>query len=128
MLVQGLSLAGRPLSAEEQILYVLRGLRSEYRQMAGSLTAGGAAVTIPQLADHLQSQDLFTPTSFCLATHRRPQPRRRSTLAVDEAAMAVANPPMAAVRMVAVATAVARAVAEAVLPDVRYADRTVTRP
>lgn len=47
MLVEALSLAGRPLSADEQILYVLRGLRLEFRAMVSSLTVAGTPVTLP---------------------------------------------------------------------------------
>lgn len=59
MLVEALSLAGRPLSAEEQILYILRGLRPEFRAMASSLTVADTPVTLPQLADHLQAQEFI---------------------------------------------------------------------
>ncbi|XP_019194767.1 PREDICTED: uncharacterized protein LOC109188592 [Ipomoea nil] len=52
-IVEDLSLAGRPISLDEQNLYVFRGLRPEYRAMAASLAVSGEPVTIPQLADFL---------------------------------------------------------------------------
>lgn len=59
MIVEALSLAGRPLTADETILYVLRGLRPEFRAMASTLTAASTPLTLPQLADHLQAQEFL---------------------------------------------------------------------
>ncbi|XP_019157569.1 PREDICTED: uncharacterized protein LOC109154164 [Ipomoea nil] len=59
LIVESLSLAGRPLSSKEQILYVLRGLRPEYRALAAALTATDAPVTLLQLADLLQAQEFI---------------------------------------------------------------------
>ncbi|XP_019161865.1 PREDICTED: uncharacterized protein LOC109158410 [Ipomoea nil] len=55
MIAEALFLADRPLSPDEQILYVLRGLRPEFRTMANSLTASGVTVSLSQLSDFLQA-------------------------------------------------------------------------
>ncbi|XP_019161396.1 PREDICTED: uncharacterized protein LOC109158031 [Ipomoea nil] len=55
LIVEALSLAGRPLSLDEQNLWVFRGLRPEFRSMASSLTVSGNPVSLPQLADFLQA-------------------------------------------------------------------------
>ncbi|XP_019196314.1 PREDICTED: uncharacterized protein LOC109190295 [Ipomoea nil] len=59
LIVEALSLAGRPLSLDEQNLWVFRGLRPEFRSMAYSLTVSGNPVTLPQLADFLQAQEFI---------------------------------------------------------------------
>ncbi|XP_019191716.1 PREDICTED: uncharacterized protein LOC109186244 [Ipomoea nil] len=66
MIAEALSLAGRPLSDEEQILYVLRGLRPEFRTMVNSLTATGASVTLTQLSDFLQAQEFIHEDDFAV--------------------------------------------------------------
>ncbi|XP_019200264.1 PREDICTED: uncharacterized protein LOC109193893 [Ipomoea nil] len=55
LLVEDLALAGRPVSLDEQNLWVFRGLRPEFRSMASSLAASGTPVSIPQLSDYLQA-------------------------------------------------------------------------
>ncbi|XP_019157359.1 PREDICTED: uncharacterized protein LOC109153919 [Ipomoea nil] len=67
MIAEALSLAGRPLSPDEQILYVLRGLRPEFRTMAYSLTASGATVSLSQLSDFLQAQEFIHEDDFAVA-------------------------------------------------------------
>ncbi|XP_019189980.1 PREDICTED: uncharacterized protein LOC109184433 [Ipomoea nil] len=76
LLVEDLAQAGRPISLDEQNMFVFRGLRPEYQAMASSLTAAGNAVTIPQIADFLRAQEFIhaddypasgdhaTPTAF----------------------------------------------------------------
>ncbi|XP_019156451.1 PREDICTED: uncharacterized protein LOC109153120 [Ipomoea nil] len=59
LLVEDLAHAGRPISLDEQNMFVLRGLRQEYRAMASSLTAADTPVTIPQIADYLRAQEFF---------------------------------------------------------------------
>ncbi|XP_019154337.1 PREDICTED: uncharacterized protein LOC109150816 [Ipomoea nil] len=59
LLVEDLAHAGRPISLDEQNMFVLRGLRPEYRAMASSLTASGNSVTIPQIADYLRAQEFL---------------------------------------------------------------------
>ncbi|XP_019157587.1 PREDICTED: uncharacterized protein LOC109154202 [Ipomoea nil] len=59
LLVKDLAHAGRPISLDEQNLFVFRGLRPEYRAMASSLTATGTPVTIPQIADYLRAQEFI---------------------------------------------------------------------
>ncbi|XP_019185041.1 PREDICTED: uncharacterized protein LOC109180011 [Ipomoea nil] len=53
LIVEALALAGRPLSLDEQNMYVFRGLRPEFRTMASTLTVTGTHVSIPQLSDYL---------------------------------------------------------------------------
>ncbi|XP_019170550.1 PREDICTED: uncharacterized protein LOC109166114 [Ipomoea nil] len=64
LIVEDLSLVGRPISLDEQNLYVFRGLRPEYRAMAASLAVSGEPVTIPQLADFLQAQQFIFADDF----------------------------------------------------------------
>ncbi|XP_019184152.1 PREDICTED: uncharacterized protein LOC109179036 [Ipomoea nil] len=59
LIVEALSLAGRPLSLDEQNLCLFRGLRPEFRSMVSSLTASGKPVSLPQLADFLQAQEFI---------------------------------------------------------------------
>ncbi|XP_019179611.1 PREDICTED: uncharacterized protein LOC109174834 [Ipomoea nil] len=59
LLVEALALVGRPLSLDEQNLWVFRGLRPEFRSMAASLTVNGNPVSLPQLADFLQAQEFI---------------------------------------------------------------------
>ncbi|XP_019157724.1 PREDICTED: uncharacterized protein LOC109154371 [Ipomoea nil] len=59
-----LVLAGRPVSLDEQNLYVFRGLRPEFRSMASSLAASGTTVSIPQLSDFLQAQEFIWADEF----------------------------------------------------------------
>ncbi|XP_019179703.1 PREDICTED: uncharacterized protein LOC109174917 [Ipomoea nil] len=66
VIAESLSLADRPLSNEEQILYVLRGLRLEFRTMANSLTTTGAPVTLTQLSDFLQAQEFIHEDDFAV--------------------------------------------------------------
>ncbi|XP_019174282.1 PREDICTED: uncharacterized protein LOC109169848 [Ipomoea nil] len=63
LLVEALAQAGQPMSLAEQNLYVLRGLRPEYRAYAASLTAH-APVSLPHLADHLQAADFILADDF----------------------------------------------------------------
>ncbi|XP_019179275.1 PREDICTED: uncharacterized protein LOC109174496 [Ipomoea nil] len=64
LLVENLALAGRPISLDEQNLFVFRGLRPEFRAMAPSLTAAGVPVTIPQISDYLQAQEFIHAEDF----------------------------------------------------------------
>ncbi|XP_019180202.1 PREDICTED: uncharacterized protein LOC109175393 [Ipomoea nil] len=64
LLVEDLALAGRPVSLDEQNLYVFRGLRPEFRSMASSLAASGTPVSIPQLSDFLQAQEFIWADEF----------------------------------------------------------------
>ncbi|XP_019153491.1 PREDICTED: uncharacterized protein LOC109149963 [Ipomoea nil] len=63
-IVEALALAGRPLSPDEQLLYVLRGLRPEFRAMASLITVSGNPITLSQLADHLQAQEFIHAEDF----------------------------------------------------------------
>ncbi|XP_019175854.1 PREDICTED: uncharacterized protein LOC109171182 [Ipomoea nil] len=65
MLVEALSLAGHRLTLDEQVLYVLRGLRPEFRAMASALTVTGTPVTLSRAV-----KNGFYPLS-------RPVPYRR---------------------------------------------------
>ncbi|XP_019172704.1 PREDICTED: uncharacterized protein LOC109168114 [Ipomoea nil] len=67
LLVEDLALAGRPVSLDEQNLWVFRGLRPEFRSMASSLTASGTPVSIPQLSDYLQAQEFIWADEFSTA-------------------------------------------------------------
>ncbi|XP_019184149.1 PREDICTED: uncharacterized protein LOC109179033 [Ipomoea nil] len=66
LLVEDLALAGRPVSLDEQNLYVFRGLRPEFRSMASSLAASGAPISIPQLSDFLQAQEFIWADDFSM--------------------------------------------------------------
>ncbi|XP_019173881.1 PREDICTED: uncharacterized protein LOC109169453 [Ipomoea nil] len=66
MLVEALSLAGHRLTLDEQVLYVLRGLRPEFRAMASALTVTGTPVTLSQLGDLLQAQDFIQGDEFSM--------------------------------------------------------------
>ncbi|XP_019160460.1 PREDICTED: uncharacterized protein LOC109157031 [Ipomoea nil] len=66
MLVEALSLAGHRLSLDEQVLYVLRGLRPEFRAMASALTVTGTPMTLSQLGDLLQAQDFIQGDEFAM--------------------------------------------------------------
>ncbi|XP_019170988.1 PREDICTED: uncharacterized protein LOC109166469 [Ipomoea nil] len=59
LLVEALSLAGHHLTLDEQVLYVLRGLRPEFRALASAPTVTGKSVTLSQLGDLLQAQDFI---------------------------------------------------------------------
>ncbi|XP_019183071.1 PREDICTED: uncharacterized protein LOC109178028 [Ipomoea nil] len=59
LLVESLALAGRPLSLTEQNLYVFRGLRSELKALATSLTATGSPVSLAHLSDFLQANEFI---------------------------------------------------------------------
>ncbi|XP_019172700.1 PREDICTED: uncharacterized protein LOC109168108 [Ipomoea nil] len=63
LLVEALAQAGQPLTMSEQNLYVLRGLRPEYRSYAAALTAN-TPVSLPQLADYLQAADFILADEF----------------------------------------------------------------
>ncbi|XP_019161413.1 PREDICTED: uncharacterized protein LOC109158051 [Ipomoea nil] len=65
-IVEALALAGRPLSPNEQLLYVLHGLRPEFWAMASSLTVSGNPITLSQLADHLQAQEFIHADDFAV--------------------------------------------------------------
>ncbi|XP_019161142.1 PREDICTED: uncharacterized protein LOC109157758 [Ipomoea nil] len=67
LLVEDLALAGRPVSLDEQNLWVFRGLRPEFRSMASSLAVSGAPVSIPQLSDYLQAQEFIRADEFSTA-------------------------------------------------------------
>ncbi|XP_019181937.1 PREDICTED: uncharacterized protein LOC109177056 [Ipomoea nil] len=64
LLVEDLALAGRPVSLDEQNLFVFRGLRPEFRAMAASLTVSGNPITIPQLSDFLQAQEFILADDY----------------------------------------------------------------
>ncbi|XP_019152193.1 PREDICTED: uncharacterized protein LOC109148906 [Ipomoea nil] len=64
LLVEALAHAGRPVSLDEQNLFVLCGLCPEFRSMASSLTAAGRRVTIPQIGDYLQAQEFIHADDF----------------------------------------------------------------
>ncbi|XP_019184415.1 PREDICTED: uncharacterized protein LOC109179374 [Ipomoea nil] len=68
LLVEDLAHAGRPISLDEQNMFVLRGLRQEYRAMASSLTTAGTPVTIPQIADYLQAQEFLLVEDYPVAS------------------------------------------------------------
>ncbi|XP_019173252.1 PREDICTED: uncharacterized protein LOC109168725 [Ipomoea nil] len=55
VLIEDLALASRPVTLEDQNMYIFRGLRSEYRPLVASLTRG-APVSLPELSDFLVSQ------------------------------------------------------------------------
>ncbi|XP_019176902.1 PREDICTED: uncharacterized protein LOC109172209 [Ipomoea nil] len=75
LLVEQLSQAGRPMSLDEQNLYVFRGLIPEFRAVAASLTVTGSPVTIPQLADFLQAQEFIYADEFLpVDQHRNSSP------------------------------------------------------
>ncbi|XP_019168044.1 PREDICTED: uncharacterized protein LOC109163796 [Ipomoea nil] len=59
LLVEQLALVGRPISLDEQNLFVFRGLRPEYLSLALSLTAAGIPVTISQISDYLQAHEFI---------------------------------------------------------------------
>ncbi|XP_019163091.1 PREDICTED: uncharacterized protein LOC109159435 [Ipomoea nil] len=63
LLVEALAQAGQPLSLCEQNLYVLRGLRPEYRAYVASLTAN-TPISLPQLADYLQAADVILADDY----------------------------------------------------------------
>ncbi|XP_019161154.1 PREDICTED: uncharacterized protein LOC109157770 [Ipomoea nil] len=69
VIVEALSLAGRPLSLDEQTLYVLRGLRPEFRAMASALTVTGTPVSLSQLSDLLQTQEFIQADEFSASDH-----------------------------------------------------------
>ncbi|XP_019167837.1 PREDICTED: protein argonaute 2-like [Ipomoea nil] len=58
MLVEDLALAGRPVTLDDQNLYVFRGLRPELRPLGAPLTRG-APVTLTELSDYLVSQEFI---------------------------------------------------------------------
>ncbi|XP_019172861.1 PREDICTED: uncharacterized protein LOC109168300 [Ipomoea nil] len=64
LLVEDLALAGRPVSLDEQNLFIFRGLRPEFRAMAASLTVSGNPITIPQLSDFLQAQEFILADDY----------------------------------------------------------------
>ncbi|XP_019167805.1 PREDICTED: uncharacterized protein LOC109163511 [Ipomoea nil] len=64
LIVEDLALAGRPMSLDEQSLYVFRGLRPEFRAMAALLAVTGTLVTIPQLSDFLHAQQFIFADDF----------------------------------------------------------------
>ncbi|XP_019173872.1 PREDICTED: uncharacterized protein LOC109169444 [Ipomoea nil] len=64
LLVEDLAQAGRPISLDEQNLYVFRGLRPEFRAMAGSLAITGTPVSLPQLSDYLQTQEFIHANDY----------------------------------------------------------------
>lgn len=58
VLLEDLVLAGRPVSDDEQNIYVFRGLRSEFRAFTASLSSRPEPFTLDQLADLLGNQEL----------------------------------------------------------------------
>ncbi|XP_019198273.1 PREDICTED: uncharacterized protein LOC109192135 [Ipomoea nil] len=66
MLVEALSLASHRLTLDEQVLYVLRGLRPEFQAMPSALTVTGTPVTLSQLGDLLQAHDFIQGDEFTM--------------------------------------------------------------
>ncbi|XP_019197087.1 PREDICTED: uncharacterized protein LOC109190943 [Ipomoea nil] len=60
ILVEDLTLVGRPISLEEQNLYVLKGLRLEFRGLASSLKVRGQPVTHQELTDLLGTKEFLS--------------------------------------------------------------------
>ncbi|XP_019156025.1 PREDICTED: uncharacterized protein LOC109152820 [Ipomoea nil] len=74
LFIEELTLVGRPMTLEEQNLYVLRGLRPEFRGLASSLNVHGQLVTLQELADLLGAEEFMmhggprcgSPTAFTM--------------------------------------------------------------
>ncbi|XP_019168523.1 PREDICTED: uncharacterized protein LOC109164440 [Ipomoea nil] len=72
VLVEELTLVGRPMTLEEQNLYVLWGLRPKFRGLVSSLNVRGQPITLQELADLLGVEKFMTrggpgggsPTAF----------------------------------------------------------------
>lgn len=54
-LIENLALVGRPVSLDEQNLYIFHGLRPKYRALISSLTTKGKLVLISEIADLLNT-------------------------------------------------------------------------
>lgn len=57
VIVEDLALAGRPVSLDEQNLYVFKGLRPEYVPLTASLAIRGQPATFQELADLLGAHE-----------------------------------------------------------------------
>lgn len=66
VVIEDLALAGRPVSLDEQNLYIFRGLRSEYKAMVSSLTTKGTPIMISQLSDYLTTQQFIYANDFAV--------------------------------------------------------------
>ncbi|XP_019155026.1 PREDICTED: uncharacterized protein LOC109151881 [Ipomoea nil] len=64
VIIEELAMAGRPVTLDEQNLYVFRGLRPEFRAMASSLVTSGTPVTISQLSNFLVAQQFICSDDF----------------------------------------------------------------
>lgn len=53
VVIKDIALDSRPISLDEQNLYIFRGLRPEYKVMVSSLATKGTPVMINQLSDYL---------------------------------------------------------------------------
>lgn len=63
ILVEDLALAGRPVSLDDQNLYVFRGLRPKFRPFVAGLTRG-APVTLTELSDYLTAQEFICADEY----------------------------------------------------------------
>ncbi|XP_019158445.1 PREDICTED: uncharacterized protein LOC109155168 [Ipomoea nil] len=60
VLAEELALAGRPMTLEKQNLYVLQGLRPEFRGLTSSLIVHGQPITLQEPADLLGGEEFMT--------------------------------------------------------------------
>ncbi|XP_019153452.1 PREDICTED: uncharacterized protein LOC109149916 [Ipomoea nil] len=61
IVVELLAQAGRPIGLDEQNLHVFRGLRPEFRSLVASLTTKSQLLTIPEVADLLNTHRYLFP-------------------------------------------------------------------
>lgn len=64
VIVEDLTLAGRPVSLDEQNLYVFKGLRPEFVPLTASLVVLGQPVSLQELADLLGSHKWVVDASY----------------------------------------------------------------
>ncbi|XP_019157248.1 PREDICTED: uncharacterized protein LOC109153832 [Ipomoea nil] len=78
VLVEQLAQAGRPIGLDEQNLHIFRGLRPEYRSLVASLTTKAAPLSIPKVANLLNThcylfpEEAIPPPVVAMVAHQSP--------------------------------------------------------
>lgn len=64
VIIEELTLDGRPVSLDEQNLYMFRGLHPKFRLLVSSLSTRGSPVMLQELSDFLTTQEFICAQDF----------------------------------------------------------------